>query len=96
MLCERFAELPRIKLVVDFDDVWSDIVTHYKKKNLIFESQICVVLRGCNTIDTGVLDVKFIRLRTRHLPQTSTYDCLKGLNAFYDLHVLQKPGHLAY
>ena len=33
MLCERFAELPRIKLVVDFDDVWSDIVTHYKEKN---------------------------------------------------------------
>ena len=53
MLCERFAELPRIKLVVDFDDVWSDIVTHYKKKHLIFESQIRVVLRGCNTIDTG-------------------------------------------
>lgn len=53
MLRKRFDLLPRIKLQVDMDDVWADMVAFYKGRKVNFFSKLRIQLNDKPPIDTG-------------------------------------------
>ena len=42
-----------VKLRVDPDDVWQDLLVHYKSPNLDLSMQLCIKLQNAPAIDTG-------------------------------------------
>ena len=49
----RFAKMPRHKLTVDPDDVWAELVSLYKGKNMDLHSRLRITIEGKPSIDTG-------------------------------------------
>ena len=53
MVKERFEEFSKLKIPVDFDDMWADMVAQYKSPKLNLHSRLRVILDGKPSIDTG-------------------------------------------
>ena len=53
IICERFENLPRLKLDVDLEDAWSDIVAQYKSSSMNYYTQIRIKLGSKPPVDTG-------------------------------------------
>ena len=53
MLTKRYDLFPPIKLHVDMDDIWTDMVAFYKGRKVNFLSKLRIVLQDKPPIDTG-------------------------------------------
>ena len=53
MLNKRFELLPRIKLQVDSDDMWADLVALYKNCSMDYYSKLQITLDNQPAVDTG-------------------------------------------
>ena len=53
MLNKRFELLPRIKLQVDSDDMWADLVALYKNCSMDYYSKLRITLDNQPAVDTG-------------------------------------------
>lgn len=53
MINDRFLQYPKLKVSVDFDDMWADMVGQYKSPNMYLHSRLRIILDGKPSIDTG-------------------------------------------
>jgi hypothetical protein len=53
MVNDRFLQFPKLKVSVDFDDMWADMVGQCKSPNMYLHSRLRVILDGKPSIDTG-------------------------------------------
>ena len=53
MINKRFEQYPALKVTVDFEDMWADVVSHYKNPSMNLFSRLRIILRGKPPIDSG-------------------------------------------
>ena len=53
MVNERFEQYPKLKVPIDFDDMWADMVAVYKSQTMYLHSRLRITLDGKPSIDTG-------------------------------------------
>ncbi len=54
MIIDRFRRFHKVKLSIDFDDLWGDLVALYKSRSYDENSQIMITINGSvSTVDAG-------------------------------------------